>query len=481
MRDEDSPGPHPGHPHETVAVRVAAARAAQESWARVPMRERLKIIRRLRRAVARTAEDLAATVRTYGGRRPGETLMAEVLPLIEACRFLEREAATVLATRRCGAQGRPLWLAGATASVQRAPWGVVLILAPSNYPLMLPGVQIVQALTAGNAVVVKPAPQCAPPLYRLADMLLRAGLPEGLLHILGDTVVEAEAAMDAGVDKVVLTGSAETGRAVQRRLADTLTPATMELSGSDAVVVLPRADLGVVARSVAYGLRLNGGATCIAPRRVFVPRELAAALEARLVQEVRDCPPVAVPLPVRRRLSELVRQARTDGARVVHGDIDPAVAALAPVILADAAPWMDLLREDVFAPVVSLVPVVDVQAAVDQANDCPYALGASVFGPEKAALAVAERLRVGGVTVNDLIVPTADPRLPFGGRGQSGFGATRGAEGLLDLTQPKVVSVRKGRFRPHLRPPSEADARFAATWLRLVHGGWSGLFRRSGP
>ncbi|EKV28169.1 putative aldehyde dehydrogenase (NAD+) [Caenispirillum salinarum AK4] len=464
-----------------TARRVAAARAAQGLWGRTPLRRRLKVIRRLRRMIGRRATDLAGAVRTYGGRQPGETLMAEVLPLAEACRFLEREAGDLLAPRKLGGEGRPAWLSGTSAVVTPEPLGVVLILAPSNYPLMLPGIQIVQALVAGNAVVVKPAPQCAAPLYKLAAMLDHAGLPEGLLHVLGETVAEAEAAMDAGVDKVLLTGSAETGKAVQRRLAETLTPATMELSGSDAVVVLPRADLDLVARSVAYGLRLNGGATCIAPRRVFVPREAAAALERKLLYEIASIPAVPVPLPVRRQLHDLVRQAESDGARLAHGTFDPAEGALKPVVVADAAPWMGLLQADVFAPVVSLVPVADTQAAVEQANECPYGLGATVFGPEKAAREVAEALRVGGVTINDIIVPTADPRLPFGGRGRSGFGVTRGTEGLLELTHPKVISTRKGRFRPHLRPPSEADAKLAAGWLRLVHGGLGGLFRGRRP
>lgn len=470
--------------NETVdaatARRVSAARAAQAGWARTPVRARLRVLRRLRRMIGSAPEDLAATVTTYAGRAPGETLLAEVLPLAEACRFLEREAAALLAPRKLGADGRPAWLRGVTAEVQRAPLGVVLILAPSNYPLMLPGIQLIQALAAGNAVVVKPAPRCTAPMQRLVALLDRAGLPDGLVQVLGETVADAEAALAAGVDKVLLTGSAETGRAVLGRLAEGLTPATMELSGSDAVIVLPGADPDTVARAVAYGLRLNGGATCIAPRRIFVPREAAASLEARLLDHLSRVPPAAVPLPVRRQVHGLVQAAVADGARLAAGAFDPADGRLAPVVVADATPWMALLQSDVFAPVVSLVPVADVDAAITQAEECPYALGASVFGPARQARLVAESLRVGTVTVNDLIVPTADPRLPFGGRGRSGFGVTRGPEGLLELTHPKVIAVRSGRFRPHLRPPSAGDARFAATWLRLVHGGWRALFTRPG-
>lgn len=463
-----------------TARRLSMARAVQERWARLPVRRRLAVVKRLRRLIGRQAGDLAATVTPYARRAPGETLMAEVLPLAEACRFLHRDGGRLLAPRKLGADGRPAWLSGTVAEVRRDPLGLVLILAPSNYPLMLPGIQVIQALAAGNAVAVKPAPRHAGPMLRLAAMLDRAGLPEGLLQVLGETVEDANAALEAGVDKVVLTGSAETGKAVLARLAGTLTPATMELSGSDAVIVLPGADMDLVAKAVAYGLRLNGGATCIAPRRVFVPREEAAALERKLADRLAQVPAAPVPLPVRRQLRTLLDEAVRDGARLASGDFDAATGALSPVVVADAAPWMTLLQSDVFAPVVSLVPVADTEAAVAQAEECPYALGASVFGPEKAARAVAERLRVGGVTINDVIVPTADPRLPFGGIGRSGFGVTRGPEGLLEMTHPKVISVRKGFFRPHLRPPSESDARFIGLWLRAVHGGIGGLFSGRG-
>lgn len=476
MPDEESRSALAAAPAADVARRLDAARVAQAAWAATPVKARLRIVRRLRRLLAREAVALAGLVRTYARRTPAETLAAEILPLVAACRFLEQEAQAVLAPRRLGAEGRPRWLAGVTAEVRREPHGLVLVIAPGNYPLMLPGIQLLQALAAGNAVAVKPPSQGAAALLRLAALLERAGLPDCLVQVLGDDVEEAEAAIAAGVDKVVLTGSVETGRAVLRRLADAVVPATMELSGCDAVIVLPGADLDLVARSVAYGLRLNAGATCIAPRRIVVPREQATALEALLIQRLAEVPPAPVPLKVRRQAARLVRAAVEQGARLATPPFDTARGEMAPVLVADAHPVLDLLRSDVFAPVASIVPVADGEAAVRAAEAGPHGLGASVFGPRRAAEAVAARLRVGSVTVNDLIVPTADPRLPFGGRGLSGFGVTRGPEGLLEMTRPKTISVRRGVFRPHLRPPTDADARLFALYLRLAHGGWRGLF-----
>jgi delta 1-pyrroline-5-carboxylate dehydrogenase len=132
---------------------------------------------------------------------------------------------------------------------------------------------------------------------------------------------------------------------------------------------------------------------------------------------------------------------------------------------------MRLLREDVFAPWLAFVPVADMAEAIAAQSLCPYALGASIFGPGIEARALAARLRVGSICINDLIVPTADPRLPFGGRGLSGFGVTRGAEGLLDMTVLKTVSLRRGRFMPHLAAARPTDADRYARLIALLYGG----------
>lgn len=455
---------------------LRAARAAQSRWAATPVRERLAVVARLRRRIAAEADALVASLADRPGRTAAESLAAEILPLADACRFLEREAAALLKPRRLGSRGRPGWLFGVTAEVRREPFGTVLVIAPSNYPLLLSGVQAMQALAAGNAVLVKPAPGCAAPMALLGRWLAEAGLPEGLFATLGESPADAEAAIDggmgdAGVDKVVLTGSAATGRRVMARLADRLIPAAMELSGNDAVFVLPGAEAGFVAGALAFGLRFNGSATCIAPRRVFVTQDRADELERALAERIAALPATPVPLPVRARLARLVEDALAKGGRLVGPA--PAVESpeLAPFAVADARPGMELLAEDVFAPVLALVPVADMEEALRLAAACPYALGASIFGPAAEARRLAARVDAGSVTINDLIAPTADPRLPFGGRHRSGWGVTRGAEGLLEMTQVKTVTVSPGRFRPHHRPLRDGDAALLKAWLRLAHGG----------
>jgi acyl-CoA reductase-like NAD-dependent aldehyde dehydrogenase len=277
------------------------------------------------------------------------------------------------------------------------------------------------------------------------------------------------AAIHAGVDKVLMTGAASSGVAVLAELAPRLTPAVMELSGYDAAFVRADADLQLVGRALTFALRLNGGATCIAPRRVFVARPVAATLEAYLTRAVKAIAPCTVAPATAALVQDLVAEACAQGARCLAGDFLPG-HRLTPVVIADASPTMRLLQTDVFAPVLALVSVNSDSDALAAASQCPYALGATVFGQEASARTLALRVHAGVVVVNDVIVPTADPRLPFGGRGHSGFGVTRGAEGLLELTHIKAVAIRRGRWRPHYEPPLPQDEGLFRDYLVAAHG-----------
>ncbi len=219
----------------------------------------------------------------------------------------------------------------------------------------------------------------------------------------------ARDAVAAGVDKVIFTGSSQNGRDLLATLAKTNTPCVMELSGLDAMLVLADADLNLVMRALRFAARLNGGQTCIAPRRIVAVGQVGSRLLAR--RAALDLPP----LP--------------------------------------------------------LECVEDDATAVRSINGAEFALGASIFCRDLArARAIAARIKTGVVLINDLIVPTADPRMPFGGVKASGFGTTRGDEGLLEMTFPHVVAVRRGRMRPHFAEPIESDSNLFAACIRAAHG-----------
>lgn len=444
-------------------------------WADRPLAARLSVLTGLRRRIADDPGPLVEALRRPARAVDAESLASEILPLADAIRFLEREAPRLLRVRRLGRRGRPAWLSGVEAEIVREPFGTVLVVGPSNYPLFLPGVQALQALAAGNDVLWKPGAGGTGAAAVIAEGLRGAGLPPGALRVLSEDPEAARRAIDEEADLVVLTGSAVTAREVLVRCADRLVPAIVEASGCDAVFVLEDADLDRVAACVAFGLRWNGAATCIAPKRVFVPRISLPALEERLVASLSHDGAVATDPRAAAIGVECAREAVAEGARLVHGELR-VLARIPPVVLSDANPAMRLLREDVFAPFLSIVPVDSVDEALEGDARCPYALGASIFGDERRARAVAGRIRAGSVTINDLIVPTADPRLPFGGRGRSGFGKTRGEEGLLAMTTSKTISARKGRTLRHLTPPGDREERIFRAWLAAAHG--RGLTRR---
>ncbi len=448
---------------------VAQALRAQHNWVAQPVRQRLAVVRRVRHLIAQRLDEMAQTLPDTAHRSRADTLVAEVLPLADACRFLERSAQRLLAPQRLRRRERPLWLGGVVSEVHRQPWGLVLIIAPCNYPLLLPGVQLLQALVAGNAVLLKPGAGGLPAASILKQLWVTAGLDDALIQVLPEAPSATSEAIACGVDKVVLTGSAASGTEVLTSLAPHLTPATMELSGCDAAFVRADAELALVAPALEFSLRLNGGATCIASRRVFVHQTLAQELESRLIHRVESLPPVAVGARVWQEARELVQQACEDGARLICGGFEDG-DCMRPVVLADVTPEMAVLRADVFAPLLSLVRVADDTMALKAADRCPYALGAVVFGREADARAMVMQVRAGVVVINDVIVPTADPRLPFGGLGRSGYGVTRGAEGLVEMTTVKSVAVRRGRWRPHYDPPQTGHEALFRAYIQAVHG-----------
>jgi acyl-CoA reductase-like NAD-dependent aldehyde dehydrogenase len=467
------------HSKPIPATAIKQARAAQPAWANRLPRERLRAIGQIAAQIAQHHVELVA-LSPRGNASPAEILASELLPLADACRYASQVGRRALAPTTHSTLRGAWWMGRIGVQVTREPWGVVLILAPSNYPLFLPGVQIIQALAAGNAVVVKPAVGCEAVLERFAQCLSAAGIPAELLQILDSSIEAGRQAIELGVDKVFLTGSADTGREVLLQLSHKLSPATLELSGCDAVFVTERGDLLRVARCLAYALQLNGGATCIAPRRVFVTPAQTEKLCPLLVREFQGAQATGksgfeIPIASAKKLIAAVQQALAQGAELVVGEL-PEVKSdasaslnLPPLVLRGVTPTMDVARQDLFGPLVSLLSVSNMSAAIEADRACPYRLGASVFGPTNQAEHWGRRIAAGCVVINDMVVPTADPRVGFGGRDQSGWGTTRGWDGLVEMTRPKTICIRHGSWLPHLDRVNADNASLMAALLTLLH------------
>jgi aldehyde dehydrogenase (NAD+) len=422
-----------------VDAAVAAARAAFDGWAATPMAERGVVLDRLHTALAARAGDIARTV----GLELGAPL--KVAKAVQAGLPL-----TVL-RGYADLAARPIEEESIGNSlIAHEPVGVVGAITPWNYPLHQVVAKVAAALAAGCTVVLKPSELTPLVAYLLFDAADDAGLPPGVLNLVTGTgpVVGAAIAGHPDVDMVSFTGSTATGRAISHAAADRIAKVALELGGKSANVILEDADL---ARAVKVGVGnafLNSGQTCTAWTRMLVHRShydeavsIAAATAAGY--QTGD------PFDESTRLGPLVSAAQRDRvrgfiaraqARLVAGGLDAPVPDrgyfVAPTVFADVSPDSELAQEEIFGPVLSIIPFADDDEAVKIANNSRYGLAGGVWGSPERALVVARRMRTGAVDVNG---GAFNPVAPFGGYKQSGIGRELGPYGVAEFQQTKAI------------------------------------------
>jgi acyl-CoA reductase-like NAD-dependent aldehyde dehydrogenase len=372
----------------------------------------------------------------------------------------------------------------------REPYGVVGVIAPWNYPFLLSMNPVMTALFAGNAAVLKPSEYSPYSGLLVEDLARDANLPEGLVQVVIGGGPTGEALVRSGVDKVFFTGGTETGRRVMAAAAESLTPVALELGGKDAAIVLEDADLERTARGIVWGAFQNAGQTCLSVERVFVVEGIYDAFVRQVLAEVRrlragstagvDVGPITTPEQLL-KLETQLQDAVEGGATVLAGGTrtDPASNVFLPTVLTDVEAHARLLREESFGPFLPVLRVKDSEEAVRRANETSFGLSASVWtGDRRRGEVVARRIRAGGVCVNDVMTHYAVPGLPFGGVGESGFGRSKGLEGIAELTRTRSILVgRWGLARePWWFPYSKATETLVRAGLASrLRGGLGGI------
>ena len=405
-----------------------------------------------------------------------ECLTAEIVPLANACRWHARNARKVLAPARVPWGG--LLTMGQRHRLVRAPLGRVGIIATWNYPILLAGQHIVQALVAGNRVVLKPSENSPRTQQRLAELVLEAGCPADRLEVIGSER-EAGAALVRGehgpIDHLVFTGSTEVGRRIAAELGQRLITSTLELSGRDSALVLDDADPALAARTLWWAATTNGGQTCMAPRRALVhERVYDDFLKAMAPMAARAEPRRLINEDAAARVSGLVAEAIARGGRSLSGVFEPASGdRFRPVAVVDCPPDAPLVEGRYFGPAIAVVRCGSLDAMLDIHDACDQRLVTSVFSRNtRQAKDLAPRLGSNAVMVNDDIIPSAHPWTSIGGVGASGWGVTQGRMGLETLTRPVFVSTTSAKVRPPLDTPDPAKQdKQAAMLLRLAGAG----------
>lgn len=439
------------HPAE-VAERAARARAAQASWARYTVTQRVRALRGLWDHLMRERGRLAGLIHEETGKPLAEAEAMDIDAAGLVLRHFTQNAHRLLLDAPAPL---PWFLLNKEAHVRYAPRGVVALVTPWNMPFLIPFGDMAPALLAGNAVLIKPSEWTTKTALYLAERVRASGLfPDGLVQVLvGDGSVGAEVVRHA--DMVLFTGSAATGRKVAVAAAERLIPCVLELGGKHAMVVAPDAPLERAVKAAVWGRFANSGQICVGVERVLVHESLYPEFCARLEAEVKALRPgpagtyeqdlgrlifpgqAAV---VERHLAD----AREKGARVVGGEPDPGRGTFSPALVFGAKPGMLVMDEETFGPVLAVMPVRRVEEALVIANAGPHGLAASVWtrdlekGAEWASL-----LEAGLVSVNDVLIHYAACALPFGGMKASGLGRRHGDQGLRMFCQEQALVVHE--------------------------------------
>jgi coniferyl-aldehyde dehydrogenase len=353
----------------------------------------------------------------------------------------------------------PLYLQPAHAYLQRQPLGVVGVVSPWNYPVQLSLGPVITALAAGNRVMLKPSELTPLTSALLCELIGKAFAPDELCVVQGDAALAAEFA-SLPFDHLFFTGSTAVGRKVAAAAAVNLTPTTLELGGKSPCIIDASCELDKAALKIAHGKLLNAGQTCVAPDYLLLPRGCEAAFEKAFAAAVKRLFPRIAGNPdyasiqndryfaqLQAALSEAQALGATvkviDPQGVTPASADPVTRQMAPVLVYGAQPGMKLMEQEIFGPILPVVPYDTLDQAIEYINTRPRPLALYWFGTDTAARdRVLNNTVSGGVTVNDTLMHIAHENLPFGGVGDSGWGSYHGEAGFLRLTQQKPVLVQ---------------------------------------
>ena len=468
------------------------ARRAQIDWAARPLHGRCAMLRRLRDTMFEHREEVADIITRETGKPRVEAILAEILLALDTADFLARRALRWLRPERVPHHN--IAMKAKSGWLEFQPHGIIAIISPWNYPFSIPMVEMISAVVAGNALLLKPSELTPWTGWLARELFLRAQFPTGLVQVLQGGGEIGAALIEAGPDKVFFTGSVATGRRVAEACARKLIPSVLELGGKDAMIVLADANLEIASSAAVWGSFMNCGQTCISVERIYVEQPIADRFMQLCVEKTKKLrlgPPADRDAEVgpmirprqREKVEQQLRDAVERGAQIVTGgdrrpDLDPNF--LEPAVITNVDHSMQLMREETFGPVMAIRPVASAEEAVGLANDSQFGLSASVWTDNsKRGREVASRIRAGSVMVNDVASYYGICEAPHGGPGASGWGRTHSRLGLLEMVQVKYIDVdRLPRFAKswwygYTRELTAAaggfvEALFAPTWKRRL-------------
>lgn len=435
---------------EDIEAAVTAAVKAAADMAQMPAHRRAAILAQTAQNIRERREEFARTIAAEAGK-------ALKFARIEVDRGINTFSFAAEEAKRIHGETVPLDAAAAGEGYfgffVRRPVGVIVAIAPFNFPLNLVAHKVAPALAAGNAVVLKPASWTPLTSVLLVEALTDAGLPAGAINLVagsGATVGEWLVS-DPRVAMVTFTGSADVGRQITERAG--IKKITLELGNTSPVIIAPDADLAAAAKRCAVGAYYNSGQVCLSVQRIFSDRTVYDSFTERFLQATESMV-VGDPLDERvdvgpmidqgeaERIEGWIGEARSAGARVATGGRREGPVYY-PTVLTDVKPDMKVVAQEAFAPVASVIPYQEFEDALAQADATPYGLQASVFTKNLDHLfAAMRRLNFGGIIVNDTPTFRVD-HMPYGGNRQSGVGREGVRYAMEEMTNIQMVAIRQ--------------------------------------
>ena len=460
-----------------IDAAVRTARAAQPRWATLHVSARAAVFTRFQSLLLARREEVVDLIQLESGKARRHAFEEILDTAVVAQHYAVHAARYLRPRRRAGA------LALLTTTVElRHPVGVVAIVAPWNFPLILSITDAIAALVAGNAVVLRPDVQSSFTALLAASMLYDALLPREVLRVVTGEGHELGPPLVDRADFVMFTGSTRTGKIIAQQAAARLTGYSLELGGKNPMIVLPDADIGAAVDGAIRGAFVGAGQVCVSMERLYLPNALHDDFVGRLVagtRALRIGPAMDYSVDVgsmtsARQLAvveEHVADALAKGAALLHGgrrrpDLGPLFYE--PTILAGVRPGMIAYAEETFGPVLAVYRYDDVDDAIARANDTRYGLNASVWSRSpRRAIDVARRIRCGTVNVNEAYAASwTATGSPIGGMKESGVGRRHGEEGILKYTEAQTIAVQ--RFLPLAPPPFLDERLYTRVMSRVV-------------
>jgi len=444
-----------------VAVAVRGARQAQQAWSQLSFRARAEFILRAREIVLAQVDEIAALISRETGKPPAEATSMEIVPTLDLMYYFAHNTERLLKRQKIdiGQYG----LMGRSSYLVYKPLGVVGIISPWNFPWATPLDEVVIALMAGNAVVLKPSELTPLSALKIGEVFTQAKLPNGLLEIVTGDGSTGAALVEAGVEKIMFTGSVATGKRVAEAAARHLTPVVLELGSKDPMIVLEDANLANAARAAVWGGFANAGQACASIERCYVHESIAGEFTRLVVDETRKLkigPPTGDTIDLGAMTNERqlrivenhIQDAVEHGARVETGGhrVENTDGWFhEPTVVTNVDHSMDLMRDETFGPVLPIMTFKTDDEAVRLANDSIYGLTAAVFTSDIGrGRRLAERIDAGTVMINEVVYTHAIAQTPWGGVKQSGYGRTHGTLGLLELVTAQHIHVNRVPWLP---------------------------------